>query len=947
MGSDINIQNLGSGTFAIRVTVYRDCNGIPLGYSPIAIKSKCGNYSHSNGSGPINGADVTPVCKNSCTKCTSSGCAFAFGVEQYYFDDTVNLSSVNCCDFVVDWEQCCRNSAITTGASSQNYYIESTFDKCKLKGNAPVFEFDPIILTCKNQCVNRYQSAKSQDGDSLVYYLTDPLSGSGATIPYNSGYTSYAPFKYVSYPDTSASVSNCKGFHFDQHTGLMRFTPTNEEVTVYTVRVDQWQKDSGKWIKVSQVCQDVQTSVVACAGSNTSPVISGIDGNTPTSATAAVGKAFCFTVKTFDADNSDSLLLNWNKGISGATFTTSTKRLPDGKFCWTPDSTTAGKTFSFIVSTEEKNVCPIPTKVDKAFTIMVLDTMPPFRMSGKDSGCFTRCYTVKPASTVGLSGLTYEWKVNGVIQSNTTDKLCYTFTSSKKYVIQCTVSKNKFFPQVLKDSIDVKLPVANAGRDTMICYGDSVRLSASGGKTYQWKAAPGLATTTQRNPWVKPLSNQQYMVTAFDSNGCPAKDSVFITVKKVNTVISAPATVCLGDAVSISASGASVYKWMPDPALTTTAGSSDATISPVKNTWFKLVSADSASGCSRLDSVYVTIDTNCVWPGDANYNKKVELTDLFNVGLVYGSIGTDRHNATNDFRPQASADWGSTLKGVDYKHIDCSGDGFINYLDTVAIARNLGKSHKKEELLDNDVNGVPIYYQLNKDTFFASDTVNATVMLGNQSKPAGGAYGIMLGHDISDKWMVSGSYVFNLDCGLFCDKNGVQLSLYRPVASSGSEAIVRIDRKASVGFGKLAAFSFIFKDSTAGYNTKGEWVHFNFTDAKLIDRFGNALAYNALNDSVLVYRSKRDVPTGIKPAQDLGHILVYPNPANDKLFVEFTNVPGSIEMVNLLGQCVYTGAPGKKSNKEVIDIAKLPPGVYTVVLRYKSTVQSRQIVIQR
>ena len=84
------------------------------------------------------------------------------------------------------------------------------------------------------------------------------------------------------------------------------------------------------------------------------------------------------------------------------------------------------------------------------------------------------------------------------------------------------------------------------------------------------------------------------------------------------------------------------------------------------------------------------VDSTCVWPGDANSDKKVTTADVLNIGLAYFATGTGRAGASNNWVPQRSADWGTAIKGVDYKYVDCNGDGVINISDLAAIGLNYG-----------------------------------------------------------------------------------------------------------------------------------------------------------------------------------------------------------------------------------------------------------------
>ena len=80
-------------------------------------------------------------------------------------------------------------------------------------------------------------------------------------------------------------------------------------------------------------------------------------------------------------------------------------------------------------------------------------------------------------------------------------------------------------------------PVADAGRDTIVCGGEELILggdpTASGGippYTYYWTSIPPAFTSTVPNPSISPNNPIHYVVQVIDSLGCEAWDTVFVDV---------------------------------------------------------------------------------------------------------------------------------------------------------------------------------------------------------------------------------------------------------------------------------------------------------------------------------------------------------------------------------------------------------------------------------
>jgi len=77
------------------------------------------------------------------------------------------------------------------------------------------------------------------------------------------------------------------------------------------------------------------------------------------------------------------------------------------------------------------------------------------------------------------------------------------------------------------------LPTISAGSDEIICQGDGVQLTATGGVSYTWSPTTGLSPTTGSPVTATPGSTLTYTVTGTDGNGCINTDSVQVIVNPV------------------------------------------------------------------------------------------------------------------------------------------------------------------------------------------------------------------------------------------------------------------------------------------------------------------------------------------------------------------------------------------------------------------------------
>ncbi len=80
-------------------------------------------------------------------------------------------------------------------------------------------------------------------------------------------------------------------------------------------------------------------------------------------------------------------------------------------------------------------------------------------------------------------------------------------------------------------------PIANAGQDQALCFGDSIQLSASGGVKYEWLPITGLSNSNSGSPWANPTETMSYQVRVENEFGCSDLDSLTIFRDKTNAAI--------------------------------------------------------------------------------------------------------------------------------------------------------------------------------------------------------------------------------------------------------------------------------------------------------------------------------------------------------------------------------------------------------------------------
>lgn len=158
-----------------------------------------------------------------------------------------------------------------------------------------------------------------------------------------------------------------------------------------------------------------------------------------------------------------------------------------------------------------------------------------------------------------------------------------------------------------KDSVNISLlslPVTSIMGQTVICKEGKTNLTASGGTAYTWFPSTGLSTASGASTTASPQSTTKYVVSVANEYGCTAKDSIIINVtpKPVFTAFSSKPVLCLGDTVSLTASGADSYAWTPSTSVLSPDSPSTAAY-PTVSTRFKVVMEEAR--CGLKDSLYI------------------------------------------------------------------------------------------------------------------------------------------------------------------------------------------------------------------------------------------------------------------------------------------------------------------------------------------------------
>lgn len=212
--------------------------------------------------------------------------------------------------------------------------------------------------------------------------------------------------------------------------------------------------------------------------------------------------------------------------------------------------------------------------------------------------------TATPASTcpggnvvLQVSGAaTYVWQPGNLVgpTQNLNPLVTTTYTITGTSAAGCTATTT------VTVTITNNLPVAATATPNIICAGGVSALSATGAVNYVW--TPGNLNGANQN--VSPAVTTVYTVSGSDPNGCTGVATVLVTVSQPPVVVITPSPagpICIGDPLTLTASGAVNYLW-------TGGVVNGVPFFPVANATYT-VTGSNGNGCDATATIAITTIT--------------------------------------------------------------------------------------------------------------------------------------------------------------------------------------------------------------------------------------------------------------------------------------------------------------------------------------------------
>jgi gliding motility-associated-like protein len=585
----------GNYTYKVTMVLYRDCysQGAPLDdVAPIAVFNN--ETKDMTRIFQVTRTSQTKLEITSPDPCILNPPTVCYDVGYYEFTVTLPAATDG---YTIAYQRCCRIAGINNLVGSSNVgatytaQIPGTVLNANYpKNNSAQFIGEDRVVVCANSPMSYSFAAKDADGDELRYYFCDAYKGGGQAQSPSGGPNTPSPnppaappYSPVPYSGVYSAASPLgTGVSINPNTGMITGIAPNAGIYVVTVCVDEYR--NGK--KIATQRKDLQIKIASCqrAEAVLNPEYVTCDGLTRTFTNEVPPNNL---IKTY----------HWDFGVAGTDADVSTAANPTFTY-------PAPGTYTLTLVTNKGLECS-----DEATAIVKVypGFFPDFTFAGI---CVSKPTQFTDKTTTNY-GVVDSWKWDFGDPATTTDAStaqnpAWTYTQMGKKNVRFIVTNSMGCIDTVYKEIEIidKPPIKVLTKDTLMCVGDSVTLSAQGNGVFTWTPGDRMINANTPNPTVFPTATTTYTVELND-NGCINRDVARVrVVSEVTLKARTDTTICLTDSVQLSAVTDGLrYNWTPAQTV------SNPTVlnpkaKPTVTTTYQITAR--IGRCSATDDVVVT-----------------------------------------------------------------------------------------------------------------------------------------------------------------------------------------------------------------------------------------------------------------------------------------------------------------------------------------------------
>jgi len=212
-----------------------------------------------------------------------------------------------------------------------------------------------------------------------------------------------------------------------------------------------------------------------------------------------------------------------------------------------------------------------------------------------------------------ISGVDYAWSSYPYGFSSTQANPTVEPLATTDYIITASIrATGCASTDTAKITVNIT-PQAKTGGPKKVCLGSSLFLGDSviAGDSYAWTSNPPGFTSSLAHPKASPSATTTYTLTETNTaTGCHKKDSVVIKINPVPLAFTVSnKTLCYGNSIYIGTYpvAGNTYTWASAP-KGFSASISNPQVTPTKTTTYYLTESNQATGCSKSDSVTISVN---------------------------------------------------------------------------------------------------------------------------------------------------------------------------------------------------------------------------------------------------------------------------------------------------------------------------------------------------
>ena len=514
---------------------------------------------------------------NSATYCVGSSATLtASGANTYIWSPSTGLNATTGATVIA-------NPTVTT-----TYTITGTAGTCSASTTTTLTVKALPVITVNSGTICAGQQTVTLTAGGASTYTWSPVLGLNAT----TGATVIAnPTVTTTYTITGTDVNTCTNTINSVVTVNQAPTLTVNPATICegtNATLTASGASTYTWSPATGLSSTSDATITASPTVTTNYTIAATDGNGCTNSDTT--SVFVVTTLTVNVTNTAICLGNSTTLTSSGANT----------YTWTPStglSATSGATVTAnpTVTTTYSITGMSGTCSASTTTTLTVNALPVITVNSGTicAGQETLTLTAGGASTYTWSpGLGLNAASGATVIANPTVTITYTIIGTD--INTCTNTINSLVTVNQAPTVTVN--------PTTICGGANATLTASGASTYTWSPVTGLSATSGASVTASPTITTNYTIAATDGNGCKNSINSVVTVNQAPTIsiVSTKDTICSGQNVTLNASGAANYTWMPGGI-----NSPSLNVSPINSSTYSVIG--SSLSCTSLLETYTIV----------------------------------------------------------------------------------------------------------------------------------------------------------------------------------------------------------------------------------------------------------------------------------------------------------------------------------------------------